>query len=63
MDKPITIARQDFIEDVVGLINGSGLPAFVIIDSLEALLPALRTQAEQQYQADLAKYKEGDQNG
>lgn len=63
MDKPITVARQDFLDGMVELINGSRLPAFVVVDALESVIPALRAQAEQQYQADLAKYKEGDQNG
>lgn len=62
MDKPITVARHDFMDGLVDLINSSGLPAFMIVDVFESTIPALRTQAEQQYLADLKKYKEGDQN-
>ena len=62
MDKPITVARKEFMDGLVDLINSSGLPAFIIVDVFESTIPALRTQAEQQYLADLKKYKEGDQN-
>lgn len=61
MDKPITVARQDFMESLVQLINNSGLPAFMIADIFELTLPSLRTQAQQQYENDKSSYeKEGD---
>lgn len=63
MDKPITVARKEFLDNLVELINTSKLPAFMIVDVFESTLPALRTQAEQQYLADLKKWKEGDTNG
>lgn len=62
MDKPLTVARQEFMDNMITLINESRLPAFVIVDLFEQTLPALKEQASQQYLADLAKYKEGDEN-
>lgn len=58
MDKPITVARQELMESIVELVNNSNLPAFVIIDIFESITPALRSQAERQYQTDLKKWKE-----
>lgn len=63
MDKPITVARKEFLDNLVELINTSKLPAFMIVDVFESTLPALRTQAEQQYLADLKKWKEVNSNG
>lgn len=30
MEKPILVARQDFVKNIFALINGSGLPPFVV---------------------------------
>lgn len=58
MEKPITVARQEFIEELVKLINESGLPAFVISPILKDTLATVDQLAQQQYQADLAKWGE-----
>ena len=52
MTKPSTVARQEFIEKQVALINESGLPAFVLIDIVEEALDQLRKLAEEQYHKD-----------
>ena len=38
MNKPSTVARQEFIEKQIELINNSGLPAFVLVDIAEETL-------------------------
>ena len=58
MEKPITIARQEFIDKLVSLINTSGLPAFVISGILEAMLQATREQERLQLEADKKKMEE-----
>lgn len=56
MDKPITVARQEFMEKMAALINESQLPSFIIADIFELTIPTLRSYAEQQYKADLAAF-------
>lgn len=63
MDKPLTIARHDFMEKMTELINESGLPAFVISDIFELTLPTLKVLAQQQLETDQAAYKEGEEDG
>ena len=66
MVKPITVERQEFMTSLINLVNGSPLPAFVIIGVFESMLPALRDQANMQYNADLKHWesqKEGEEHG
>ena len=55
MERPITIARQEFIEELVSLVNSSGLPAFVISEVLTTTLQATRTQERIQLEEDRKK--------
>lgn len=55
MEKPITIARQEFIEELVSLVNTSGLPAFVISEVLTTMLQATREQEKIQLEEDRKK--------
>ena len=57
MDKPITVARQEFIESTVISINQSGLPAFVLAEVLQGLVNTLRQQEQQQLERDMEAYK------
>lgn len=57
MDKPITVARQEFMEKMAELINKSNLPSFVIADIFELTIPSLRDYAKLQYENDLTIYK------
>ena len=52
MQKPITVARQEFINNVQSVINESGLPAFLISDVLKVFLEQLNALEEAQYQRD-----------
>lgn len=58
MQKPTTVLRQEYIEKQIKLINGSGLPAFVLVDILEDTLQELRRLAESQYQKDKKAWDE-----
>lgn len=58
MNKPITIIRQEFIEELVELINKYQLPAFVIIGVIKELLPVLKEQEEKQLITDKETYKQ-----
>ena len=58
INKPITVARQIFIENVVNEINESGLPFFVVADVLSSFIPELRKQATVQFEEDRKAYEE-----
>lgn len=55
--KPVTILRQEFIENFAKLINESGLPAFIIGDVLSGILSEVRALAERQYNNDRENYE------
>jgi len=56
--KPITVARQEYIEAVASLTNHSGLPMFVMGDALREILRQVDDQAARQYSADKKTYEE-----
>lgn len=67
--KPISIAREEFINALANLINESGLPAFIISPVLKDVLVevqnAERVQLEQDrafYENEKNKIKEQNQN-
>ena len=57
IQKPVTVARQDFIDGNVGLINTSGLPAFIITDILKDVQSEMVRQTNEQYEKDKAAYE------
>lgn len=57
MQKPITVARQEFIDTVANAVNNSDLPAFLVIDVLRMFLSQLEPQEEQQFQRDFAEWE------
>lgn len=52
MNKPLTIARQEFTENIVEAINNSELPFFVVSDILKSALVEVDKMAQAQYQRD-----------
>lgn len=57
MQKPITVARQEFIDTVAEAVNNSGLPAFLVVDVLRMFLSQLEPQEEKQFQRDFAEWE------
>lgn len=57
MEKPITVAREELISQIVDTINQSGLPAFVIADSLKDIHKEVCDQAKKQYERDFAEWR------
>lgn len=55
--KPITIARRDYAQDIVNLTNNSGLPAFVMVDVLEHVLNELRPLMNTEVKRDEATWR------
>lgn len=58
MDKPITVARQEFTQALVNLVNSSGLPAFVMRQSLAQMDQALAQLEQAQLEQDTAQWNE-----
>lgn len=57
MDKPVTIIREELIESMVGLINESKLPLFVIESILKDLHLEVKNAAKQQLEIDKQQYQ------
>ena len=58
MNKPITVARQEFAEKLVNIINESNLPAFVIAESLRSAVTEVDKLAQAQYEHDKKAWEE-----
>ena len=48
MEKPITIKRAEFMQNMAQAINQSGLPAFVIADCMSVTLAEIKALADKQ---------------
>lgn len=57
MNKPITVARQEFSEALVKLVNESGLPAFVMRQALAQMDNALSQLEQAQLEKDKAEWE------
>ena len=59
--KPITVARRDYMQSVVDLTNNSGLPAFVMVEVLEHALNELRPMMNAELKRDEASWRAAQQ--
>ena len=57
MQKPLTIARNDYMTALCVLTNNSNLPAFVIVEVLESVLREVRPMMETELKRDMATYR------
>ena len=58
MNKPLTVARQEFLDNIAMIINQTPLPAFVIAEMLDVALKRVNLIAEQEYRQDKAMWEE-----
>lgn len=58
IQKPITIARAEFVSDMTSLINNSGLPPFIIEPILKDMLYDVKLMTQRQLEQDTARYNE-----
>lgn len=56
--KPMSVARREFMDKVVELVNESGLPLFVIEPILKELHGVVQMEAENQFQREKEAYEE-----
>ena len=57
MNKPFTVACEDFKQELTNIINDSGLPALVIEFVLRDYLSEVKMVAQNQYRSDKARYE------
>lgn len=56
ISKPITVAREEFKQDVLKLCENSDLPIFVVEDVLKYLLEQIHIATIEQYKRDKEEY-------
>lgn len=56
--KPLSVARQEFMEQLVYDINNCQLPLCVVEPILQDALNMVKTAAQQQYEAEKAQYEQ-----
>ncbi len=56
--KPISVVRQEFIDQLVNDVNNCGLPLFVVEPILQDILYSVKTAAKQQYETEKAQYEQ-----
>lgn len=55
--KPITVAREEFKQNVLQLCENSGLPPFIVEDVLKYFLEQVHIAAIEQYKRDKEEYE------
>lgn len=58
INKPITIAREEFKEQLLNLCNNSGLPMFCIEDILKDFMQQVHIATIKQYEKDKEEYEQ-----
>ncbi|MBQ2347796.1 MAG: hypothetical protein II388_05420 [Clostridia bacterium] len=57
INKPLTIARQEFLDAIVGLCNDSSLPYFCMESILKDVLSEVHQASVKQYEMDKDNYE------
>lgn len=57
VQKPLTVARRDYVEDIVNVTNKAELPMFVKVEVLESVLDEMRPLADNELKRDEASYR------
>lgn len=57
MEKPIRLKLKEFKNNLVTLINTSGLPLFVVEPIMKDILQEVQIKMEQEYQQDKMTYE------
>lgn len=54
--KPITLLKEDFVNNLINLCNNSDLPFFIIESVISNLLKDIHIASEKQLESDRIKY-------
>lgn len=57
INKPLTIARQEFIDSVIELCNNSNLPYFCMESIVKDVLSEIHQASVKQYEMDKTNYE------
>lgn len=57
MERPLSVAREDFVNSLVELVNNSGLPMFVVLDVLKSATEEVKDAAARQYEQEKMEYE------
>lgn len=57
-EKPISVKRVEFINNLVELVNNSGLPPFVVEPILKDALASIQMESEKMYLIEKKQYEE-----
>ena len=60
-NKPISLARKEYIQTICATTNNCGLPAFVVVDVLERILSEMRKAADTELKRDEAMWHKAQQ--
>ena len=55
--KPVTLIRDDFMNNLVELCNNSGLPFFIIESVLKDFIQEVHVASQKQLEADRVQYE------
>lgn len=58
VQKPITVARADFISDLTNLINNSGLPSFILEPIFKDMSRDMEILSRKQLESDRKQYEQ-----
>lgn len=58
MNKPITVVADEFNNQLVNLVNNSGLPFFIIENIMKDLLSEIHSASKKQLEIDRTKYND-----
>lgn len=58
MEKSLILLIEEFKQNLLRVIENSGLPMFSMVDSIKTLLPILENKAIEQYNAELQAYNQ-----
>ena len=58
MQKPLTVARKEYIDTICEVTNQCGLPAFVVVDTLERIVRDMRVYVDSELQRDMQEWEE-----
>lgn len=56
--KPMSVARQEFINNLINEVNNCQLPMFVVEYVLEDVLDMVRAAAQRQYESEKTQYEQ-----
>lgn len=58
MNKPLSVAKEEFTRGMVSLVNNSGLPPCLVEEILNGVLLEVKNLARKQYEKDLQAWEQ-----